>query len=54
MSLPGDNPGVFGVTVRLMSDGELSRLGVLRDLDRRRLTTKATARLLGLVRCSGC
>jgi hypothetical protein len=36
------------VTVRLMSDGELSRLEVLRDLDRKRLTTKAAAQLLGL------
>jgi len=32
---------VFGVTVRLMSDGELTRLEVLRDLDRSRLTTDA-------------
>jgi hypothetical protein len=38
MTLPADFPGVFGVTVRLMSDGELSRLEVLRDLDQRRLT----------------
>ena len=29
---------MFGVTVRLMSDGELRRLEVLQDLDRRRLT----------------
>jgi len=35
---------VFGVTVRLMSDGELAWLGVLRDLDQRRLTTEAAAR----------
>jgi len=41
---------VFGVTVRLMSDGELSRLEVLRDLDRKRLKTKAAAQLLGLER----
>jgi transposase len=41
---------VFGVTVRLMSDGELSRLEVLRDLDRQRLKTKAAAQLLGLER----
>jgi transposase len=33
-----------------MSDGELSRLEVLRDLDRKRLTTKAAAQLLGLER----
>jgi Winged helix-turn helix len=38
------------VTVRLMSDGELSRLEELRDLDRKRLTTKAAAQLLGLER----
>jgi hypothetical protein len=31
-----------------MSDGELTRLEVLRDLDRRRLTTEAAAQLLGL------
>jgi transposase len=41
---------VFGVTVRLMSDGELTRLEVLRDLDQRRLTTEAAARLLQLER----
>jgi hypothetical protein len=33
-----------------MSDGELSRLEVLRDMDQRRLTTEAAARLLGLER----
>src|SRR6516162_11232891 len=33
-----------------MSDGELSRLEVLRDLDRKRLTTEAAAQLLGLER----
>jgi hypothetical protein len=33
-----------------MSDGELTRLEVLRDLDQRRLTTAAAARLLGLER----
>jgi len=38
------------VTVRLMSDGELSRLEVLRDLDQKRLTREAAARLLGLER----
>jgi hypothetical protein len=42
--------GVLGVTVRLMSDGELSRLEVLRDLDQRRLTTAAAGQLLGLER----
>ena len=36
---------MFGVTVRLMSDGELSRLEVLRDLDHRRLTAAAAAQL---------
>ncbi len=39
-----------GVTVRLMSDGELGRLEVLRDLDHRRLTSAAAAQLLGLER----
>ncbi len=38
------------MTVRLMSDGELTRLEVLRDLDQRRLTTPAAAQLLGLER----
>jgi hypothetical protein len=38
------------VTVRLMSDGELTRLEVLRDLDQRRLTSEAAAQLLGLER----
>ena len=41
---------MLGVTVRLMSDGELSRLEVLRDMDQRRLTTEAAAQLLGLER----
>jgi hypothetical protein len=41
---------VSGVTVRLMSDGELTRLEVLRDLDQRRLTTAAAAQLLRLER----
>ena len=36
--------------VRLMSDGELSRLEVLRDLDHRRLTAEAAAQLLRLER----
>ncbi len=39
-----------GVTVRLMSDGELKRLEVLRDLDQKRLTSEAAAQLLGLER----
>ena len=38
------------MTVRLMSDGELTRLEVLRDLDQRRLTVETTAQLLGLER----
>src|SRR3974377_1962020 len=38
------------MTVRLMSDGELLRLEVLRDLDQKRLTTAAAAQLLGLER----
>jgi len=38
------------VTVRLMSDGELTRLEVLRDLDQKRLTTAAAGQLLGLER----
>ena len=38
------------MTVRLMSDGELTRLEVLRDLDQRRLTAAAAAQLLGLER----
>src|SRR5215469_2434422 len=33
-----------------MSDGELSRLEVLRDLDQKRVTTEAAAQLLGLGR----
>src|SRR5713101_5129888 len=41
MTLPGV---IRGVTVRLMSDGKLSRLEVLRDLDQRRLTSEAAAR----------
>lgn len=38
------------MTVRIMSDKELSRLGVLRDLDHRRLTAAAAAEILGLGR----
>ena len=38
------------MTVRLMSDGELTRLEVLRDLDQRRLATAAAGQLLGLER----
>jgi hypothetical protein len=41
------------VTVRLMSDGELARLELLRDFDRRRLTVETTAQLLGLERRPG-
>jgi Homeodomain-like domain len=38
------------VTVRLMSDRELQRLEVLRDLDQRRLTTTAAGQLMRLER----
>ena len=38
------------MTVRLMSDKELARLEVLRDLDQQRLTPAAAAQLLGLER----
>ena len=38
------------MTAWLMSDGEVSRLEVLRDLDQKRLTTEAAAQLLGLER----
>jgi winged helix-turn helix protein len=38
------------VTIRPMSDGELSRLEVLRDLDQQRLAAAAAAQLLGLER----
>jgi Winged helix-turn helix len=38
------------VTVRQMSDGELARLEVLRDVDQKRLTTDAAAQLLCLER----
>ena len=41
---------MFGVTVRLMSDGERRRLEEPRDLDQERLTTKAAGQLLGLER----
>jgi hypothetical protein len=47
MTLPCGFPGVFGVTVPLMSDRELGRLEVLRDLDQKRLTTEAAVQLLG-------
>src|SRR5271163_1557580 len=50
MTLPGRFSGMSRVTVQLMSDGELRRLEVLRDLDQRRLTTAAAAQLLGLER----
>jgi hypothetical protein len=46
MTLPGGVRGVLGVTVRLMSDGELSRLEGLRDLDQKRLPTEAATQLL--------
>jgi hypothetical protein len=44
---PWDFRGVLGVTVRLMSDGELARIEVLRDLDQRGLTTEAAGQLWG-------
>ena len=47
---PGVFRGVSWVTVRLMSDGELSRLEVPMDLDRRLLTTELAGRLPGLRR----
>ena len=52
-ALPRGFPGVFEVTIRLMSDGLLTRLEVLRDLDHRRLTTEAATRYWGssVVRC---
>src|ERR1019366_4466329 len=53
MTLPGDFSEGVWVTVRLMSDGELTRLEVLRDLDQRRLTITAAAQLLGLERRQG-
>jgi hypothetical protein len=42
--------------VRLMSDGELTRLEVVRDLDQRLLTTEAAGGYWSsdAVRCSGC
>jgi hypothetical protein len=50
MTLPWGFSGVLGVTVRLMSDGELARLEVLRDLDQKRLTTETASQLLRLKR----
>ncbi len=44
MTLPADFAGVFGVTVRLMSDGELTRLDVAKlaqDAGRCRATIDA-------------
>src|ERR1700730_6625458 len=52
MTLLGDFRGVSGVTVRLMSDGELSRLEVPMDPDQRLLTTEPAGRLPGLRRAS--
>ncbi len=42
------------MTVRLMSDRELTRFEVLRDLDQRRLTIAAATELLGLERRQIC
>src|SRR3954466_9334542 len=50
MTLPRMFREVSGVTVRVMSDKELARLEVLRDLDQQRLTPTAAAQLLGLER----
>src|SRR5215218_10102799 len=50
MTLPRIFREVSGVTVRLMSDKELTRLEVLRDLDQRGLRPAAAAQLLGLER----
>jgi hypothetical protein len=38
------------VTIRIMSDRELARLDMLHDLDHRRLTVAAAAKLVGLER----
>jgi hypothetical protein len=48
MTLPGEFRGVFGVTVRRMSDGELSRIEGLCDVDRKRLTSASVVPLLRL------
>src|SRR6266446_6563903 len=55
MTLPGEFRGVFGVTVRRMSDGKLSRIEVLRDVDRKELTSASVVPLLSLsqVFCGG-
>src|SRR3954454_20765995 len=50
VTLPRSFAEVPGVTVRLMSDKELTRLEVLRDLDQQRLTPTAAAQLLRLER----
>ena len=50
MTLPPEFSGGVGVTVQLMSDGELARLEVLRDLDQKRLTTETASQLLRLKR----
>ena len=46
MTLPGRFPGVSGVMVREMSDEELSRLEVLRDLDHASRLSSVQARYL--------
>jgi hypothetical protein len=43
MTLAGGFPGVSGMTVRLMSDRELTRLEALRDVDQKRLGGGAAA-----------
>jgi len=50
MTLPGGYAGVLGMTVRLMTDQELARLEVLRDLDRKTVDGEAAAQLLRLER----
>ena len=45
--------GVFGVTVRLMSDRELRRLEVVREIDRGNLPVRAAAQLLGVASARG-
>jgi hypothetical protein len=46
ITIPGGYPGVLRATVRVMSEGELARLEVQRDLDQKRLTTKTAPQLL--------
>jgi Winged helix-turn helix len=50
ITLPGGFPGGIGGDGSAKSDGELTRLEVLWDLDQKRLTTAAASWLLGLER----